>query len=38
MVSLTDAFRSKYEPSEARFLGAPIDYIIFENIDSCLVR
>ncbi|MDE0090070.1 MAG: hypothetical protein OXP12_01770 [Thaumarchaeota archaeon] len=28
----------RYEPSEARFLGAPIDYIIFENIDSCLVR
>ena len=34
MVPLTDAFRSKYEPSEARFLGAPIDYIIFENMDS----
>ena len=34
MAPLLEEFSSRYAPSEARFLGAPIDYIIFENMDS----
>jgi len=32
MSPLFPEFYSKYEPADARFLGSPIDYIIFKNM------
>jgi len=34
MSPLFPEFYSKYEPSDARFLGSPIDYIIFKNMSE----
>lgn len=34
MEPLLEDFRLRHEPSEARLLGAPIDHIFFENMDS----
>ncbi len=34
MSPLFPEFYSKYQPSDARFLGSPIDYIIFKNMSE----
>lgn len=34
MAPLLKEFYEKYKPSEARFMGAPVDYIIFKNKDG----
>ena len=34
MSPLLPEFYSKYEPSDARFLGSPIDYVIFKNMSK----
>jgi len=34
MSPLLPEFYSKYEPGDARFLGSPIDYIIFRNMSK----
>jgi len=31
---LLPEFYSKYEPADARFLGSPIDYVIFKNMSK----
>lgn len=33
MAPLLGVFTERFKPSEAKFIGAPIDYVIFENID-----
>ena len=32
MAPLVPEFSSRFDPSEARFLGAPIDYVVFDGI------
>ena len=32
MAPLLPEFQAKYEPADARFIGAPIDYLIFKNM------
>jgi len=32
MAPLLPEFTEKYEPSDARFIGSPIDYLIFKNM------
>ncbi len=34
MAPLLSEFCEKYRPSEARFMGAPVDYVIFRNMDG----
>lgn len=34
MAPLLPEFTEKYEPGDARFLGSPIDYIIFKNMST----
>ena len=34
MSPLLPEFYSKYEPADARFLGSPIDYVIFKNMSK----
>ena len=34
MSPLLPEFYSKYEPGDARFLGTPIDYVIFKNMSK----
>jgi len=34
MSPLFPEFYSKYEPSDARFLGSPIDFVIFRNMSK----
>ncbi|MFP3950568.1 MAG: Holliday junction resolvase-like protein [Candidatus Bathyarchaeia archaeon] len=34
MAPLMPSFTSRYRPAEARFLGSPIDYIVFHNIGN----
>ena len=34
LAPLLPEFLSVYNPSEARFLGSPIDYVVFNNLDS----
>ena len=32
------AFSDRFDPSEARFLGAPIDYVVFDGIGAGELR
>ena len=34
MSPLLPEFYSKYEPADARFIGSPIDYVIFKNMSK----
>jgi len=34
LVPLLPTFYDRFDPSEARFLGAPIDYVVFDGIGS----
>jgi len=34
MAPLLPEFTEKYEPSDARFIGSPIDYLIFKNMST----
>jgi hypothetical protein len=38
LAPLVPGFSDRFEPSEARFLGAPIDYVIFDGIGSGELR
>jgi predicted Holliday junction resolvase-like endonuclease len=38
LVPLVPAFSDRFDPSEARFLGAPIDYVIFDGIGAGELR
>ena len=32
MAPLVPAFSDRFDPAEARFLGAPIDYVVFDGL------
>lgn len=34
MAPLIREFYDKYRPSESKFLGRPVDYVVFKNLDS----
>src|SRR5207245_3957688 len=34
MAPLFPEFRNHYDPADARFIGSPIDYIIFKNLSK----
>jgi len=34
MAPIMPSFTKKYRPAEARFLGSPIDYVIFHNLSN----
>lgn len=34
MAPLLPEFRDLYDPADARFIGSPIDYIIFKNLSK----
>jgi predicted Holliday junction resolvase-like endonuclease len=38
LVPLVPAFSERFDPTEARFLGAPIDYVIFDGIGTGELR
>ena len=38
LVPLVPAFSDRFDPSEARFIGAPIDYVIFDGIGAGELR
>ncbi len=38
MAPLVPAFSDRFDPTEARFLGAPIDYIVFDGLASGELR
>jgi predicted Holliday junction resolvase-like endonuclease len=38
LVPLVPAFSDRFDPTEARFLGAPIDYVIFDGIGAGELR
>ena len=38
LAPLVPEFSDRFDPSEARFLGAPIDYVIFDGIGSGELR
>lgn len=38
LVPLVPEFCERFDPSEARFLGAPIDYVIFDGLGSGELR
>ena len=38
LAPLLPEFSERFEPSEARFLGAPVDYVIFDGLGSGLLR
>jgi len=38
MAPLVPAFSERFDPAEARFLGAPIDYVVFDGIGRCDLR
>lgn len=38
MAPLVPAFANRYDPAEARFLGAPIDYVVFDGLGEGELR
>ena len=38
LVPLVPEFSDRFDPSEARFIGAPIDYVIFDGIGAGELR
>jgi predicted Holliday junction resolvase-like endonuclease len=38
MAPLVPAFSDRYDPAEARFLGAPIDYVVFDGLGNGELR
>jgi predicted Holliday junction resolvase-like endonuclease len=38
MAPLVPAFSDRFDPAEARFLGAPIDYVVFDGIGAGELR
>lgn len=38
LVPLVPEFCERFDPSEARFLGAPIDYVVFDGLGSGELR
>jgi predicted Holliday junction resolvase-like endonuclease len=38
MAPLVPAFAERFDPSEARFLGAPIDYVVFDGLGDGALR
>jgi predicted Holliday junction resolvase-like endonuclease len=38
LAPLVPAFSDRFDPTEARFLGAPIDYIVFDGLASGELR
>jgi predicted Holliday junction resolvase-like endonuclease len=38
MAPLVPAFSERFDPAEARFIGAPIDYVVFDGIGSGELR
>jgi predicted Holliday junction resolvase-like endonuclease len=38
LVPLVPEFSARFDPAEARFLGAPIDYVIFDGIGAGELR
>jgi predicted Holliday junction resolvase-like endonuclease len=38
LAPLVPAFSDRFDPSEARFLGAPIDYVVFDGIGTGELR
>lgn len=38
MAPLVPAFSERFDPAEAHFIGAPIDYVIFDGISSGELR
>lgn len=38
MAPLVPAFADRFDPAEARFLGAPIDYVVFDGLGSGELR
>ena len=38
MAPLVPAFAERFDPAEARFLGAPIDYVVFDGLGSGELR
>jgi len=38
LAPLLPAFSDRFDPSEARFLGAPIDYVVFDGIGTGELR
>ena len=38
MAPLVPAFSDRFDPSEARFLGAPIDYVVFDGLGAGELR
>jgi predicted Holliday junction resolvase-like endonuclease len=38
MAPLVPEFSDRFDPSEARFLGAPIDYVVFDGIGAGELR
>jgi predicted Holliday junction resolvase-like endonuclease len=38
MAPLVPAFSRRFDPTEARFIGAPIDYVVFDGLASGALR
>lgn len=38
LAPLVPAFCDRFDPSEARFLGAPIDYVVFDGLGAGTLR
>ena len=38
LAPLAPGFHDRFDPSEARFLGAPIDYVVFDGLGSGELR
>ena len=38
MAPMVPAFADRFDPSEARFLGAPIDYVVFDGLGEGELR
>ncbi len=38
MAPLVPAFSERFDPTEARFIGAPIDYVVFDGLASGELR
>jgi predicted Holliday junction resolvase-like endonuclease len=38
MAPLVPEFSARFDPSEARFLGAPVDYVVFDGIGNGELR
>jgi predicted Holliday junction resolvase-like endonuclease len=38
LAPLVPAFRDRFDPAEARFIGAPVDYVVFDGLRSGELR